>query len=113
MIIPFLEFAGSNCQDAVILVEEEAVRLKPLGGFEGAVIRRYMYVGIIIIIISKSYLLHHEDIISSSPFLHRWAEIFSGCLIMQICWEKLAFCTWFTQFNSGTLSKFTIQNKLI
>ena len=34
-MIPFLESAGGNCQDAVILVEELALTVKPLGGCEG------------------------------------------------------------------------------
>ena len=36
MIIPFLESAGGNCQDAVIIVEVMAVTLKLLGAFDGA-----------------------------------------------------------------------------
>ena len=36
MIIPFLESAGGNCQDAVIIVEVTAVTLKLLGAFDGA-----------------------------------------------------------------------------
>ena len=38
MIIPFLESAGGNCQDAVIIVEVTAVTLKLLGAFDGAAI---------------------------------------------------------------------------
>ena len=37
-MIPFLESAGGNCQDAVILVEELAVREKLVGGLDGTVI---------------------------------------------------------------------------
>ena len=37
-MIPFLEFAGGNCQDAVTLVEELAVREKLLGGLDGTAI---------------------------------------------------------------------------
>ena len=37
-MIPFLEPDGGNCQDAVILVEELAVREKPLGGLDGTAI---------------------------------------------------------------------------
>ena len=36
IIIPFLESAGGNCQDAVIIVEVTAVTLKLLGAFDGA-----------------------------------------------------------------------------
>ena len=83
MIIPFLDVSGGNCQDAVILVEEDAVRLKPLGGFEGTAIRKIHYVRIIIIIIiAITYLLYNVDIISSSPFPHHEAEIFYG---VQLC----------------------------
>ena len=35
VMIPFLNFAGGNCQDALILVEELAVTEKLRGGFEG------------------------------------------------------------------------------
>ena len=34
-MIPFLESFGGNCQDAVILVEVLAAKVKPLGGSEG------------------------------------------------------------------------------
>ena len=34
-MIPFLESAGGNCQDTVILLEELAVTVKLLGAFEG------------------------------------------------------------------------------
>ena len=37
-MIPFLESAGGNCQDAVILVEELAVREKLPGGLDGTAI---------------------------------------------------------------------------
>ena len=37
-MIPFLESAGGNCQDTVILVEELAVREKMLGGLDGTAI---------------------------------------------------------------------------
>ena len=39
-MIPFLERAGGNCQDAVILVEELAVTVKPPGAFEGTAIEQ-------------------------------------------------------------------------
>ena len=39
-MIPFLESAGGNCHDAVILVDEVAVTVKPLGAFEGAAIEQ-------------------------------------------------------------------------
>ena len=35
LMIPFLESAGGNCQDAVTLVEVFAVRDKLVGAFEG------------------------------------------------------------------------------
>ena len=34
-MIPCLAFTGGNCQDAVILVEELAVKVKLLGAFDG------------------------------------------------------------------------------
>ena len=37
-MIPFLESAGGNCQDAVILVEELAVTVKLVGDPEGTAI---------------------------------------------------------------------------
>ena len=37
---PFLESAGGNCQDAVILVELLAVTEKLLGAFEGTAVKR-------------------------------------------------------------------------
>ena len=40
MIIPFLESAGGNCQDAVIIVEVTAVTLKLLGACDGAAIEK-------------------------------------------------------------------------
>ena len=40
MMIPFLESIGGNCQDAVILSEVVAARVKPLGGCEGTVIEK-------------------------------------------------------------------------
>ena len=40
MIIPFLESAGGNCQDAVIIVEVTAVALKLLGACDGAAIKK-------------------------------------------------------------------------
>lgn len=43
MIIPYLESAGGNCQEALILVEELAVTVKLLGGFEGAEFRKKDY----------------------------------------------------------------------
>ena len=39
-MIPCLESAGGSCQDAVILVEELAVTVKPLGGCEGTEIEQ-------------------------------------------------------------------------
>ena len=39
-MIPFLESFGGNCQDAVILSEVVAARVKPLGGCEGTVIEK-------------------------------------------------------------------------
>ena len=38
LIIPFLESAGGNCQDASILVEEVAFTVRLVGAFEGTVI---------------------------------------------------------------------------
>ena len=38
LIIPFLEFAGGSCHDAVKPVEEVGVTLKLDGGCEGAAI---------------------------------------------------------------------------
>ena len=38
LIIPFLESAGGNCQDAVMLVEEVTVTVKLVGAFEGTAI---------------------------------------------------------------------------
>ena len=43
MIIPFLEPTGGNCQDALILVEELAVREKPLGGRDGTAIEQLYF----------------------------------------------------------------------
>ena len=40
MIIPCLESAGGNCHDALILVEELAVREKLLGGLDGTAIEQ-------------------------------------------------------------------------
>ena len=40
-MIPFLESAGGNCQDAVILVEVFAVTVKLFGALEGAVIKSF------------------------------------------------------------------------
>ena len=37
-MIPFLESVGGNCQDAIILVEELAVREKPVGELDGTAI---------------------------------------------------------------------------
>ena len=39
-MIPFLEPAGGNCQDALILVEEFAVTEKVVGAFEGTEIEK-------------------------------------------------------------------------
>ena len=41
MMIPFLESFGGNCQDAVILSEVVAARVKPRGGCEGTVIEKF------------------------------------------------------------------------
>ena len=38
---PFLSSAGGNCQDAVILVEFFAVKLKPLGAAKGAAVEEH------------------------------------------------------------------------
>ena len=38
-MIPCLEYAGGNCQDAVILVEEIADKANSLGAFEGTEIK--------------------------------------------------------------------------
>ena len=40
-MIPFLESSGGNCQDAIILVEVLAARVKPLGGCEGAAVKKF------------------------------------------------------------------------
>ena len=40
VMTPFLESAGGNCQDAVILVELLAVTEKLLGAFEGTAVKR-------------------------------------------------------------------------
>ena len=40
VMLPFLESAGGNCQDALILVEDVAVREKLLGGCEGTRIKK-------------------------------------------------------------------------
>ena len=40
MILPCLAISGGNCQEAVILVEELAVKVKPLGGCEGTEIKK-------------------------------------------------------------------------
>ena len=40
---PFLESAGGNCQDAVILVEVLAVEVKLPGGCEGTAIEKSHY----------------------------------------------------------------------
>ena len=39
-MIPFLESAGGNCQDVVILVEELAVTMKLVGGSEGTAVEK-------------------------------------------------------------------------
>ena len=39
-MIPFLESCGGNCQDAVIVVEDRAARLKPVGACEGTEIEQ-------------------------------------------------------------------------
>ena len=39
-MIPCLEYAGGNCQDAVILVEEVADRVNSLGACEGTEIKQ-------------------------------------------------------------------------
>ena len=38
LIIPFLESAGGNCQDAVILVEEVGIKVRLVGAFVGTAI---------------------------------------------------------------------------
>ena len=38
-MIPCLEYAGGNCQDAVILVEEREDKVKLLGACEGTEIK--------------------------------------------------------------------------
>ena len=40
-MIPFLEYSGGNRQDAVILSEVVAARVKPLGGCEGTAIEKF------------------------------------------------------------------------
>ena len=40
-MIPFLESAGGNCQDVVILVEEFVVTVKLLGGWDGTEIGQH------------------------------------------------------------------------
>ena len=40
-MIPFLESSGGNCQDAIILVEVLAARVKLLGGSEGTAIKKF------------------------------------------------------------------------
>ena len=42
-MIPCLEYAGGNCQDALILIEEVAVRVKPLGACEGTEIEQLRF----------------------------------------------------------------------
>ena len=46
MIFPFLSSAGGNCQDTVILVEELAITVKPLGGPDGTAIEQLILVKI-------------------------------------------------------------------
>ena len=40
-MIPFQESSGGNCQDAIILVEVLAARIKLLGGIEGTAIKKF------------------------------------------------------------------------
>ena len=40
VMFPCMEFAGGNCQDAVMLVEELAIRVKLLGACEGTEIKK-------------------------------------------------------------------------
>ena len=50
-MFPFLESAGGNCQDAVMLVEELALTVKLVGAFEGAAIgtvKCYVHVRLIV-----------------------------------------------------------------
>jgi len=46
VIFPFLSFAGGNCQDTVILVEEVAVTVKTLGAPDGAAIEQLILIKI-------------------------------------------------------------------
>ena len=41
-MIPFLESAGGNCQDAIILVEDFARRERLVGAFEGAAVEQLL-----------------------------------------------------------------------
>ena len=41
-MIPFLESAGGNSQDTLILVEVLAMTLKAVGGFEGTAIEQFL-----------------------------------------------------------------------
>lgn len=59
MIIPYLESAGGNCQEALILVEELAVTVKLLGGFEGAEFRKEDYKEFIDLIPFYQYVMQY------------------------------------------------------
>ena len=54
LIIPFQSFAGGNCQDAVIMVEDFAVTVKTLGAAEGTAIEQiYVHYFSLIIITNR------------------------------------------------------------
>ena len=42
-MIPFMESAGGSCQDASMLMEVFAVRVKLVGGCEGTAIKQKMF----------------------------------------------------------------------
>ena len=63
-MIPFLESPGGNCQDALILVEELAVRERRIGGFEGAAIEQ---LHINITLLRKIYIV----LLSSMPTCYK------------------------------------------
>ena len=58
-MIPFLESAGGNCQDAVILVEELAVTKKVVGAFEGTKIGKKCK-NLHMLNSLKKYLIHRK-----------------------------------------------------
>ena len=43
LIIPFHSFAGGNCHDDVIMVEDFAVTVKPRGAAEGTAVENYIH----------------------------------------------------------------------